>query len=43
MDENVQAYHLYIICTIYHMQLNVICNLSNATKAKINYPHVIEN
>jgi hypothetical protein len=37
MDENVQAYYAYNICTICHMQLNVICNLSDATKVKVSY------
>ncbi len=36
MDENVQACHIYVVCTICYMQLDVICNLFYAIKEKIN-------
>jgi hypothetical protein len=36
MDENVQVYCIYVVYTICHMQLDVMCNLSQITKEKIS-------
>jgi hypothetical protein len=36
MDENVQVYCIYVVYTICHMQLDVMCNLSHITKEKNN-------